>query len=134
MKLKATLFALAAAAALLLVIPSDSSAQGGGGKGKGKGAAPAAETSQVQFKLGPVTGSVASGRKLFHAHTCYGCHGFNGETGARNLVGRNSPILANEETFVLFLRQRADQAPLLPSTAMPNFPVEALSDRDAKDL
>jgi cytochrome c1 len=49
-------------------------------------------------------------------------------------VGRNSPILANEETFVLFLRQRADQAPLLPSTSMPNYPVNALSDREAKDI
>jgi hypothetical protein len=49
-------------------------------------------------------------------------------------VGRNSPILANEETFVLFLRQRADQAPLLPSTAMPNFPESALSNREAKDI
>jgi mono/diheme cytochrome c family protein len=133
MKTKRNMLALAVAvAALLVAIPGDSSAQGGGrGKGKGKQEEPA---SQVQFKLGPVTGNVANGRDLFIANTCYGCHGYNGETGARDLVGRNSPILANEETFVLFLRQRADQAPLLPSTAMPNFPVNAISDREAKDI
>jgi len=118
--------------AALLAIPSDSAAQGGGGKGKGK--QPATDAKQVSFKLGPVTGNTANGRDLFYAHTCYGCHGFNGETGARDLVGTNSPILATEESFTLFLRQRADQAPLLPSTAMPNFPEKALSNRDAKDL
>jgi mono/diheme cytochrome c family protein len=109
-------------AAALLLAPGAAPGQNGPN--------PAAKT----FKLGPVTGNAENGRKLFYAHTCYGCHGFNGETGARNLVGTNSPILANEETFVRFLRQRADQAPLLPSTAMPNYPENALSDKEAKDI
>jgi mono/diheme cytochrome c family protein len=84
--------------------------------------------------LGPVTGSAARGRELYYEHTCYGCHGFNGETGARDLVGTNSPILANETGFIGFLRLRADEAPLFPSTRMPNYPESALSDEDARDI
>jgi len=79
-------------------------------------------------------GDADNGKKLFYAHGCYGCHGFNGETGARDLVGTGSPIIADEATFVMFLRLRGDQAPELPSTRMPNFPVEALSDAEARDI
>ena len=113
---------VAAVTLALLAIPSDSAAQGRGAKGKAK-----ADTRQVQ--LGPVTGNVAHGREL-----CYGCHGYNGETGARDLVGTNSPILANEESFIGFLRLRADVAPLLPSSRMPNYSKNSLSDADAKDI
>lgn len=80
------------------------------------------------------TGSVANGRQIFYDQTCYGCHGFNGETGARDLVGTNSPNLASAESFTRFLRLRADVAPLLPSTRMPNYPESEISDRDARDL
>ena len=83
---------------------------------------------------GPPGGNAARGRQLFHAHTCYGCHGYNGETGARDLVGTGSPIVEDEATFRLFLRLRADQAPELPSTKMPNFPAAALPDTDVHDL
>lgn len=114
----------AIAAGLLLLLPGESAAQ------NEKGKAPAAKV----LKQGPVTGNADNGSKLFHAYTCYGCHGFNGETGARDLVGTNSPILSSEETFIYFLRQRADQAPLLPSTAMPNYPENSLSNKDAKDI
>lgn len=79
-------------------------------------------------------GNVANGKKLFYAHGCYGCHGFNGETGARDLVATQSPIIADEATFAMFLRLRADQAPGLPSTRMPNFAKEALSDVEVRDL
>jgi mono/diheme cytochrome c family protein len=85
-------------------------------------------------ELGPVTGSVANGRDLYYSHTCYGCHGFNGETGARDLAGSNSAALANEDNFIRFLRLRADQAPLFPSTRMPNYPENALSDSEARDI
>lgn len=84
--------------------------------------------------LGPVTGSVANGRDLYFGHTCYGCHGFNGETGTRDLAGSNSAVLANEDNFIRFLRLRADQAPLFPSTRMPNYPENALSDSEARDI
>ncbi|MEO8099966.1 MAG: cytochrome c [Acidobacteriota bacterium] len=124
-----------ALAAALLLIPADSNAQGGGGKGGGKGKA--AETSNPNApppKMGPVNGNVANGRELFHAHGCYGCHGFNGETGARDLVGTNSVMIATEEAFIGFLRLRADQSPVAPSTRMPNFPKAALSDTAARDI
>ncbi len=79
-------------------------------------------------------GDAAHGKELFYKHGCYQCHGFNGETGARDLVGTNSPIIADLATFTMFLRLRADQAPLLPSTRMPNFPVEAVSDAEVRDI
>ena len=74
------------------------------------------------------------GKELYYAHGCYGCHGYNGETGARDLVGTNSPLIANADTFVLFLRLRADYVPLLPSTRMPAYPESALNDADARDI
>ncbi len=79
-------------------------------------------------------GDAARGKELYYAHGCYGCHGYNGETGARDLVGTNSPLIANADTFVLFLRLRADYAPLLPSTRMPAYPESALNDADARDI
>ena len=79
-------------------------------------------------------GNAEHGKQLYYAHGCYGCHGYNGETGVRDLVGTGSPIVSDEATFLTFLRLRADQAPVAPSTRMPNFPVEALSDRDARDI
>lgn len=77
---------------------------------------------------------MANGELVFYEHGCYGCHGFNGETGARDLVGTNSPLVADEQTFITFLRLRGDVAPLLPTTRMPNYPARALSDEDARDL
>ncbi len=79
-------------------------------------------------------GNVARGKQLFHDHGCYGCHGFNGNTGARDLVGTNSPLIADLATFTLFLRLRADQAPLLPASRMPNYPASALSDAQVRDI
>ena len=79
-------------------------------------------------------GNAEHGKQLFYAHGCYGCHGYNGETGVRDLVGTGSPIVMDEATFLTFLRLRGDQAPVAPSTRMPNFPVEALSDSDARDI
>ena len=40
----------------------------------------------------------------------------------------------HQEVFRAFLRARADVAPLLPSTDMPNYPANALSDEMVKDL
>jgi cytochrome c553 len=79
-------------------------------------------------------GNAARGKQLFRAHGCYECHGYNGETGARDLVGTQSPLIADLATFTTFLRLRADQAPLLPSSRMPNFPASALPDADVRDL
>ena len=79
-------------------------------------------------------GDVVRGRQLYHDHGCYGCHGFSGNTGARDLVGTNSPLVADLATFTMFLRLRGDQAPLLPSTRMPNYPASALSDAQVRDI
>ncbi|RYG86246.1 c-type cytochrome [bacterium] len=79
-------------------------------------------------------GDAARGRQLYHAHGCYGCHGFNGETGARDLVATASPLIADLATFTMFLRQRGELAPLLPSTRMPNYPATALDDAGVRDL
>jgi len=85
--------------------------------------------------IGTVYAQDASkGKALYYDHGCYGCHGYNGETGARDLVGTNSPIVASVDTFLLFLRLRADYAPLLPSTRMPAYPESTLNDADARDI
>ena len=79
-------------------------------------------------------GNAARGKQLYYEHACYSCHGYNGETGAQDLVGTGSPIVANVDAFIAFLRLRADLAPLYPSTRMPSFPATSLSDADARDI
>lgn len=79
----------------------------------------------------PTSGDPVRGKQLYFDHGCYGCHGYNGETGARDLVGTNSPMLASPETFIAYLRLRADYSSVLPSTGMPHYAESALSDSDA---
>ena len=74
------------------------------------------------------------GRQLYFEHGCYGCHGYDGQTGARDLVGTDSPVIVNVEAFVAFLRMRGDIVPVFPSTAMPRYPESALGDTAARDL
>ena len=81
----------------------------------------------------PVTGTAATGKGLYFTYGCYACHGYNGETGARPFVGRWGN-LATEQGFIMFLRGRANVAPVPPSTSMPNFAEASLSDRQAKDV
>ena len=81
----------------------------------------------------PVTGNVAYGKTLYFSYGCYACHGYNGETGARPFVGRWGN-LATEGGFIAFLRGRANVAPIIPSTSMPNFGEGSLSDKQAKDI
>jgi mono/diheme cytochrome c family protein len=81
----------------------------------------------------PVTGNAVAGKKLYYDHGCYACHGYNGETGARPFVGRWGH-LATEQMFITFLRGRANVAPVVPSTSMPNFSAESLPDKKAKDI
>ena len=68
----------------------------------------------------PVTGNAVTGKALYYKYGCYACHGYNGETGARNFVGRWGH-LETEQSFITFLRGRANVAPVVPSTSMPNF-------------
>jgi mono/diheme cytochrome c family protein len=79
-------------------------------------------------------GDATKGKELYYNHGCYGCHGYNGETGVRDLVGTNSPIIANLDTFLIYLRLRTDYTPLVPSTQMPAYPESALNDDDARDI
>jgi len=117
---KTVLFVVIALAALIVPIAA-ASAQAPQGRGN-----PNPPTS-------PVTGNAANGKGLYYNYSCYGCHGFNGETG-RAFVGNWSSNLANEENFIRFLRARANVAPATPSTSMPNFAENTLSDRQAKDI
>ena len=81
----------------------------------------------------PVTGNATNGKALFFNYSCYACHGYNGETG-RAFVGNWSNNLASEENFMKFLRGRANVAPATPSTSMPNFAENTISDKQAKDI
>jgi mono/diheme cytochrome c family protein len=116
---------LIAAIAALAVPAAALYAQGGG-----RGPAPLGHT---PAPTSPVTGNAASGKALYYSYACYACHGYNGETGARVFVG-NWGNLATEERFIGFLRGRANVAPIVPSTSMPNFGETALSDKQAKDI
>lgn len=78
------------------------------------------------------SGNALEGQEIFYEHGCYGCHGYTGETGVRVLVG--SGFLLSEEVFRTYLRLRADQNPLLPSTQMPNYPERSLDDDQVADL
>jgi mono/diheme cytochrome c family protein len=100
-------------------------------------AALAAASSAILAFAQPPSGSgadAARGKELYYEHGCYGCHGYNGETGVRNLVGTGSPIVGNVDTFIAFLRLRADLLPVYPSTRMPNYAESALSDADARRI
>src|SRR5579871_1545227 len=87
----------------------------------------------VPAPTSPVTGNAENGKSLYFSYGCYACHGFNGETGARPFVGRWGN-LATEDGFIRFLRGRANVAPIVPSTSMPNFGEGSLSDKQAKDI
>jgi mono/diheme cytochrome c family protein len=100
-------------------------AQGGGRAAAGIGHNPPPTS--------PVTGNAANGKALYYSYGCYACHGYNGETGARAFVG-NWGHLATEESFITFLRGRANVAPVPPSTSMPNFGESALPDKKAQDI
>ena len=108
---------------LLFAVPIVAIAQGRGG----------APTGNPNPPTSPVTGNAAAGKDLYYNYSCYGCHGFNGETG-RAFVGNWSSNLATEENFIRFLRGRANVAPAQPSTSMPNFAANTLSDKQAKDI
>ena len=70
-------------------------------------------TGNTQAPTSPVTGSPLNGKALYYSHSCYACHGYNGETG-RAFVGNWSSNLASEENFIRFLRGRANVAPVTP--------------------
>jgi mono/diheme cytochrome c family protein len=93
-------------------------------------AAPAPRTPPTS----PVTGDAVKGKKLYFDYACYSCHGYNGETGARQFVPNWPATLASESSFIAFLRGRANAAPVQPSTSMPNYAPQSLSDVSTKDI
>lgn len=107
----------------LLVIPAAFAQRGGGGGPLPNNPPPTS----------PVTGNAANGKTLYYSFGCYACHSYNGETGARPFVGRWGN-LKDEDTFIHFLRGRANVAPVPPSTNMPNFSDKSLPDKQAKDI
>ncbi len=111
---------------VLLLVSAGLNAQGRGGRG-------AAAPTNNPPPTTPVTGDAGSGKTLYFAFSCYACHGYNGETGARPFVG-NWGNLATEQEFIRFLRARADMAPVNKSTFMPNFAESSLSDAQAKNI
>jgi mono/diheme cytochrome c family protein len=103
------------------------------GSAQGSTQSPAPTAKPVTL-TSPVTGNAVRGKKLYYDHACYSCHGFNGETGARPFVPNWPANLATERSFTAFLRGRASVAPVQPSTAMPNYSVESVSDAQAGDI
>ena len=122
---KATSLIFIASVVLLMASVSGLQAQGRGGR--------AAVPTNNPPPTSPVSGDPVSGKELFYAYSCYACHGYNGETGARPFVG-NWGNLGTEEIFLRLLRGRANVAPENKSTSMPNFAESTLSDKQAKDI
>lgn len=79
-------------------------------------------------------GDPERGKQLYYDHACYACHGYNGETGARDLVGTGSPLVEDFDAFLAFLRARGELAPLFPTTRMPSYAEETLSNAQARDI
>ncbi|MBV9504776.1 MAG: cytochrome c [Acidobacteriia bacterium] len=107
----------------LMMLDAQEGARGGGG----------VSPKNVPAPTSPVTGNPTAGKQLYYSFGCYACHGYNGETGARAFVGRWGN-LATEQSFITFLRGRANIAPIPPSTSMPNFSESSMSDKQAKDI
>jgi mono/diheme cytochrome c family protein len=96
--------------------------------------APAPVSAQSRAAADAAGGNPATGKKLYESYSCYACHGFNGETGARVLLPGRSASLATESSFIAYLRGRANLAPIQPSTGMPNYSATTLTDTQARDI
>ena len=80
-----------------------------------------------------VSGDSKKGEQLFYSFGCYSCHGYNA-TMRVPLVGNASGIMSSEQLYLTYLRLRADQNPVNPRNAMPNYDANALSDEQALDI
>ncbi len=87
----------------------------------------------AQQRPGSISGNAEQGKELYYDHGCYSCHGYNG-IGRQNLANDMSAIMTSEEVFLIYLRARADIEAGFPSQKMPNYPVESLSDKQAKNI
>ncbi len=80
-----------------------------------------------------VSGAAERGAGLYYEFACFSCHGYNA-TGYTPLSGKTSGIMGSESLFLTYLRLRADQNPINPSRAMPNYSETTLSDEQALDI
>ena len=117
-----------------IVAYAQAPAGAGQGRGAGRGTAGSTPAARVKAPTSPVTGNATNGKTLYFEYACYSCHGYNGETGARPFVPNWPANLATEGSFMAFLRGRANVAPVQPSTSMPNYAAETLTDAQAKDI
>lgn len=78
-------------------------------------------------------GDIEKGEQLYYDFACYSCHGYNA-TMRVPLVGGASGIMSSEQVFLTYLRLRADQNPINPKNAMPNYAASTLSDEQALDI
>lgn len=131
MKNKSKSHLVVAVALVALAVPVMTLNAQEGRRGGGRGAA--VQVKNVPAPTSPVSGNAVNGKKMYYSYGCYACHGYNGETGARAFVGRWGH-LETEQSFLTFLRGRANVAPVTPSTQMPNFSAASLPDKDAKDI
>lgn len=79
------------------------------------------------------SGDAEKGKQLYYNFACYTCHGYNA-TMRVPLVGDASGIMSSEQLFLTYLRLRADQNPVNPKNAMPNYSANTLSDEQALDI
>src|SRR5262245_18918309 len=125
---------LATACAVVLVTSTSAFAQGTAGGRQGRGGASTPAPASSTSPTSPTTGDPMNGKKLYFDYACYSCHGYSGETGARAFVPNRPATLATESSFIAFLRGRANTAPVQPSTSMPNYAAQTLSEPNAKDI
>ena len=78
-------------------------------------------------------GDAQRGEQLFSQYACYSCHGYNG-TGMTPLASKTEGILSSPQLYLTYMRLRADQNPVNPSRAMPNYSTASLSDEQALDI
>lgn len=116
MKIQVLSVALAAA---LVGFAANVSAQPAGSYDAGKHPASPTQISQTS------SGSAQNGQKLFHADSCWECHGTVGQGGGFS-GPRLAPMALSYEAFIYQLRT--------PRNQMPPFEAKVVPDKDAADI
>ncbi|HIM51929.1 MAG: cytochrome c [Vicinamibacterales bacterium] len=74
---------------------------------------------------GALRGDVENGKALFKDYTCYGCHGYTGETGRGP---RLNPPRLNQDRFIAYLRNPPNPR------QMPPYQQSDVSDQKLADI
>ena len=72
-----------------------------------------------------LAGDAEKGAELFKTYTCYGCHGYTGETG---LAPRLNPMFRTQEGFIAFLRNPSNPR------RMPPYQQDEATDQNLADI